>query len=50
MSGCLQLDVGNSSAKWRLVDDGHVLARGRYSEGDAASRDALGGYRRFARD
>lgn len=41
MSGCLQLDVGNSSAKWRLVDDGHVVARGRYCDADSASRDAL---------
>lgn len=41
MSRCLQLDVGNSSAKWRLVDGGEVGARGSFSAGDAASRDAL---------
>ncbi len=38
---CLQLDVGNSSAKWRLVRAGSVLARGRYRPGDEASRQAL---------
>ena len=38
---CLQLDVGNSSAKWRLVDGGEILARGRYVPGDNASRDSL---------
>lgn len=27
---CLQLDVGNSSAKWRLVDASGVLARGSF--------------------
>jgi type III pantothenate kinase len=43
MSGgpCLQLDVGNSSAKWRLVDGGEVLARGRYMPGDEVSRAQL---------
>lgn len=41
MNRCLQLDVGNSSAKWRLVEDGQVLARGRYSAADAASRESL---------
>ncbi|MCR9106562.1 MAG: type III pantothenate kinase [Gammaproteobacteria bacterium] len=37
---CLQLDVGNSSAKWRLVDAikaGRVVARGRFIPGDTAS-------------
>ncbi|MDZ7782910.1 MAG: type III pantothenate kinase [Halioglobus sp.] len=38
---CLQLDVGNSAAKWRLVSAGSVLARGRYRPGDLASRDVL---------
>ncbi len=41
MSRCLQLDVGNSSAKWRLVDGAQVLARGRYVPGDESSRNAL---------
>jgi type III pantothenate kinase len=38
---CLQLDVGNSSAKWRLLNDGHVVARGKYVSGDETSRDVL---------
>jgi len=39
---CLQLDVGNSGAKWRLVKaDGSVAGRGRYQTDDVASRDAL---------
>lgn len=38
MSRCLQLDVGNSSAKWRLVQAGEVLSRGWYTPGDDASR------------
>ena len=39
---CLQLDVGNSGAKWRLVKaDGSVAARGRYLPEDQGSRAAL---------
>ena len=39
---CLQLDVGNSGAKWRLVKaDGSVAVRGRYCPDDAVSREAL---------
>lgn len=38
---CLQLDVGNSSAKWRLLCGAEIVARGRYREEDAASREAL---------
>jgi len=38
---CLQLDVGNSGAKWRLVSAGSVLVRGRYHPQDHASRQAL---------
>lgn len=38
---CLQLDVGNSSAKWRLVVEGEVRDRGRFVAGDADSRAAL---------
>lgn len=41
MSACLQLDVGNSSAKWRLVLDGVVSARGSYSSDDHNAREAL---------
>ena len=33
---CLQMDVGNSSAKWRLVSaDNHVVQRGVYKTDDA---------------
>ena len=38
---CLQLDVGNSSAKWRLLRDSEVTARGRYVHGDAASAEQM---------
>ncbi|PID54787.1 MAG: type III pantothenate kinase [Gammaproteobacteria bacterium] len=40
---CLQLDVGNSSAKWRLIDlraPDTVLARGKLTD-DSASEQAL---------
>lgn len=38
---CLQLDVGNSSAKWRLVTNGRATATGKYLAGDEASRQLL---------
>jgi type III pantothenate kinase len=38
---CLQLDVGNSSAKWRLLGGEAVLARGRYVPDDRSAREAL---------
>lgn len=38
---CLQLDVGNSSAKWRLLRGEAVVARGRYASGDRGARQAL---------
>ena len=38
---CLQLDVGNSGAKWRLLEHGGVTARGTYRRDDPTSRDAL---------
>jgi len=41
VSLCLQLDVGNSSAKWRLLESGTLRARGRYRHGDADDREAL---------
>ncbi len=41
MTTCLQLDVGNSSAKWRVVTDGAVTGRGRFVRGDDGSRQAL---------
>jgi type III pantothenate kinase len=41
VTACLQLDVGNSSAKWRVVRDGRVIGRGRYLRGDAVSKQAM---------
>ena len=41
MSVCLQLDVGNSSAKWRLLQSGVLQARGSYIPSDPDSRAAL---------
>jgi type III pantothenate kinase len=38
---CLQMDVGNSSAKWRLLENGQVAARGKYVIDDEASRATL---------
>jgi type III pantothenate kinase len=38
---CLQVDVGNSGAKWRLLVAGAVRDRGLYREADVASRQAL---------
>jgi type III pantothenate kinase len=38
---CLQLDVGNSSAKWRVVLGDKVLSRGIYRDGDKASQALL---------
>ena len=38
---CLQLDVGNSSAKWRLVEHGQIVSRGKYVAGDEPSRQLL---------
>jgi len=38
---CLQFDVGNSSAKWRLMADSEVLARGIYRHDDQDSRTCL---------
>ena len=39
---CLQLDVGNSGAKWRLLAaDGQVLSRGLYAPDDPAARASL---------
>ena len=40
-SACLQLDVGNSSAKWRLMVEGEVVARGSYLPEDDSSRNNL---------
>jgi type III pantothenate kinase len=38
---CLQLDVGNSSAKWRLMRSGSLIIRGNYRSGDAGALAAL---------
>lgn len=38
---CLQLDVGNSSAKWRLLEGDEIVARGLYRSEDEQSRDNL---------
>jgi len=40
-ASCLQLDVGNSGAKWRLLQQGRVAARGRLLADDEQSRAAL---------
>jgi type III pantothenate kinase len=40
---CLQLDVGNSSAKWRLLTHGRVTATGKYMAGDETSWQLLFG-------
>lgn len=38
---CLQLDVGNSAAKWRLINNGEIIARGAYLHGDESSQRLL---------
>lgn len=38
---CLQLDVGNSSAKWRLVCGDDILARGTWREEDSDAQALL---------
>lgn len=38
---CLQIDMGNSSAKWRLVREDTVVASGDYRADDSAARSAL---------
>ncbi len=38
---CLQLDVGNSGSKWRLLQDDEVVVRGTYRAEDPSSLDAL---------
>ena len=40
VNSCLQLDIGNSSAKWRLVK-GDTITRGRYVHDDERSREYL---------
>ena len=41
MSLCLQLDVGNSSIKWRLLEGAEVRDRGQCAHDDAAAKHAL---------
>lgn len=41
MRVCLQLDIGNSSAKWRLLRGDTVIARGHYRAGDSGSQATL---------
>ena len=38
---CLQLDVGNSGAKWRLLEGGSVAARGVFVPASGVGRDEL---------
>ncbi len=38
---CLQLDIGNSSAKWRLMNGDDIVARGACQLGQASSQKAL---------
>jgi len=38
---CLQLDVGNSGTKWRLLEEGQVTTRGVYRPGDEIARAAM---------
>jgi type III pantothenate kinase len=38
---CLQLDVGNSSVKWRLVRRGQISHRGSYQRGDESEQGVL---------
>lgn len=40
-ASCLQLDVGNSGAKWRLLQEDEVTARGIYRATNTDSRDQL---------
>jgi type III pantothenate kinase len=40
-ASCLQLDVGNSGSKWRLLDQGKVAARGTYRAAEEPSLEAL---------
>lgn len=41
MTVCLQLDVGNSAAKWRLVDAGRVIERGRFLLADPETQAGM---------
>jgi type III pantothenate kinase len=38
---CLQLDVGNSNAKWRLVNRAGIIDRGTYRRGDDSTQQLL---------
>jgi type III pantothenate kinase len=38
---CLQMDIGNSSTKWRLVEGEELMGRGKYRPGDEESLQQL---------
>jgi pantothenate kinase type III len=38
---CLQLDIGNTRAKWRLVNGNKVISRGDYQPNDESSQQRL---------
>lgn len=40
-TGCLQIDMGNSSAKWRLLAGEKILARGLFRHDDPNALEAL---------
>lgn len=40
-ASCLQLDVGNSGSKWRLLRHGEVVARGTYRPQEPSSQEAM---------
>ena len=41
LGNCLQLDIGNTSAKWRLVNGNKIVSRGDYWPDDADSQQRL---------
>ncbi|WP_165954325.1 type III pantothenate kinase [Seongchinamella unica] len=41
MSVCLQLDVGNSRVKWRLLEQGELRDRGHFGHHDSAAKARL---------
>ncbi len=41
MTTSLQMDVGNTYAKWRVQRAGEIIARGGYAHGDNAGREAM---------
>ena len=41
LGNCLQLDIGNTNAKWRLVNGNKIVSRGDYWPDDADSQQRL---------